>query len=251
MSLTSTVTPYSGSSSSGVADLISACVVGTVAGTVAVARWLGEETEADRAAVDALRTAQRTDRVAGSHRVAPAGLTAARLHLRDPETLVRTAERLGYRVERAAATGDRAGIGLVGQRGERLAIARDRDGGLALVTRDAQRIQRLVRQHSPDRAVEHLRDRGLDVQTAALANGETQIRAREQTPARRGGAADVKAQVRTDGTVHVDVDCVRGSRCETLAGDLADAVGGRVARTDRKAEYFQLPGEPTRTHRRV
>jgi len=80
-----------------------------------------------------------------------------------------------------------------------------------------------------DRAVEHLASRGMTVQMATLTNGEVQVLAREKDASRRGGAATVKTQVRTDGTAWVDVDCIRGNRCENIVSELAQAIGGEVS----------------------
>jgi len=49
------------------------------------------------------------------------------------------------------------------------------------------------------------------------------------------------------GTTWVDVDQVKGNRCEELVRGLAEAVGGKVTSTQPKDAYFQLPGEPART----
>ena len=180
-------------------------------------------------------------------------LTTASLHLRDTESLVRSAEKLGYRVAKPAVSkADDSRILLARATGERLALGRDTSGSLVLQTAGQQeRIQSLMRQHTLDRAVEHLKSRGMTLQTATLANGEVQILAREQRANRRGGAAELKTQIRADGTVLVDVDKVKGGRCEGIVRDLADAVGGEVSRMKKKDSFFQLPGEPAKTKVRI
>jgi len=180
-------------------------------------------------------------------------LTTASLHLRDTESLVRSAEKLGYKVTKPAVSkADDSGILLARATGERLALGRDASGGLIVQTAGQQeRIQSLVRQHTLDRATEHLKSRGMSLQTATLANGEVQILAREQQTNRRGGAAELKTQIRTDGAVLVDVDKVKGGRCEVIVRDLAEAVGGEVSKMKKKDSFFQLPGEPAKAKVRV
>jgi len=86
-----------------------------------------------------------------------------------------------------------------------------------------------VRQHTVNRAVEHLTSKGMGGQTAKLASGKVQILARERDHSRRGGAAEIKAQVHLDGTALVDVDKMRGNRWEEIVRYLALAVGGEVS----------------------
>jgi hypothetical protein len=66
-----------------------------------------------------------------------------------------------------------------------------------------------------------------------------------------GGAAEMRAQVRADGSACVDIDKCRGNRCEVFVSELAQAIGGTVSGTTRKDAYFQLPGEPTKTRVKV
>ena len=51
--------------------------------------------------------------------------------------------------------------------------------------------------------------------------------------------------------VLVDVDKVRGPRCEGIVRDLADAVGGEISKMKKKDSFFQLPGEPAKAKVRV
>jgi hypothetical protein len=229
-----------------------------------VARWLAEETPEDRAALERIKGERRrerlsrrtatTDRAGARHELPP--LKTVALHLRDAQSLLRSAEKLGYRreplVQPSSALTEQPLVLLRGAAGERLAIERNAKGRLVVHTAgDHSRVQALVRQHTVDRAVEHLASRGMTVRAATLANGEVQILAREQDTSRRGGAATVKTQVRTDGTAWVDVDCLRGNRCESVVSELAQAIGGEVSSMAKKDVYFQLPGEPTKTRVRV
>lgn len=267
MSNVSTVSPYSNTSSTGIGEVKGGAAVlaagAAVGAAVAVAQWLAEETIADRATVDKLHAERRQERLStGSPRdletprSEPLRLMSAGLYLRNADSLVRAAEKLGYRmeplVEPKRPLAQQTRLLLKSKRGERLAIEQSREGRLTLhTTRGEERIQQLVRQHTLDRAIDHLRERGMDVRAKQLANGETQILAHEPDRGQRGGAAEVKAQVRTDGTVRVDIDCVKGNRCETIVNELAEAVGGEVTHVRKKEAYFQLPGEPTRIRQQV
>lgn len=282
MSNTSKVTPYDTTSAqstpatgTGVAEscavgaaaaavVAAACIVGMGVGAVALARWLAPETPEDRASLDRLKEERRHERL-GSRTAAtnpgktpaePLRLDTVGLHLRDPESLVRSAEKLGYRMEPLAhlsvPPAGQPPILLRHDSGERLAIGRNAKGRLVVCTAgDRRHIQALVRQHTLDRAVEHLAGKGMSVQTKTLPSGEVRILARERDAGRRDGAAEVKAQVHTDGTAWVDVDCIRGNRCETLVSELAQTIGGEVSSMTKKSAYFQLPGEPAKTRVKV
>ncbi|OPX19394.1 MAG: hypothetical protein BZ151_09530 [Desulfobacca sp. 4484_104] len=280
MSNVSTVTPYHSTSSGpgvgsalagAVIGLAGACVVGAVAGSIVLARWLAEETPAERQARERAQAQRRRERLQSAPRqlagsqapeplARPAGgeapIVSAALHLRQAESLVRSAEKLGYRpeplVQPQASLPQPPYLCLRGPSGERVAIEPRPEGGLLLHTvQQPQRLQTLIRQHTLDQVVSHLQRAGHQVQTTTMTNGETQILAREQNPHLRGGAAEVKAQIATDGTVWVDINRVRGNRCEEIVQGIAQAMGGQVTGMKKKDAYFQMPGEPTRTKMRV
>jgi hypothetical protein len=270
MSNTSTVTPYSASTSSsessGVgAGLAAACVIGAVVGVVSVARWLAQESEEDKEALTKLKKDRGRELLADSANGKIASeksqdelqrITTVDLRMRNPESIVKTAEKLGYRLQSisqpSASLRTESPILLERASGERLAIARNSAGRLAVHTvGERRRIQDLVREHTVERAREHLTAKGMTVQSAQLPNGEVQILAREQAMSGRGGAAEIKAQVRVDGTALVDVDKVQGKRCEEIVQELAQAVGGEVSDMRMKSSYYQLPGEPTKTQVKV
>ncbi|MFC1718147.1 DUF2997 domain-containing protein, partial [Candidatus Poribacteria bacterium] len=69
----------------------------------------------------------------------------------------------------------------------------------------------------------------------------------EQDARLKGGAAEIRAQVHKDGTTHIDIDKVKGNRCQDIVKELASAMGGEVSEMKRKASCFQLPGELART----
>jgi len=257
MSNTSRVTPYESSDSNTLETgigIAAACIGAVAAGTIALARWLAEEAPEDREAVDRLKAEQRRERLEqnatwSSRKIqsVPVRLTTMGLHLQDPGSLVRSAEKIGYRViDQPAPLRKQTRILLTRASGERLAIERNAKGRLVVHTaREQNRIQALVRQHTVDQTIEHLRSRGMDIQTATLSNGEVQILASERAN-QRYGTAQVRTQIHADGNMWIDIDRVRGNRCEEIVAELVQAVGGQVLGMQKKDSYFQSPGEPAK-----
>lgn len=240
MSNVSSVNPYA-------ATATAAAVAASATAVAAAARWLAEETAAERSIRARVRDDMRQDRLKGMRERAKEQLPVitATLHLRDRDSLVRAAESLGYAVDRLGAGSEPTRLRSAS--GERLAIAADTSGRLVLGTQGgAGRIQAVVRQHTVQQAVAHLTARGMSVRAATLANGEVQLLAREERPG-VGGAAEVRAHVHDDGRTTVDVDRLQGTRCQQIVQELATATGGVVEQTAFKPAAYQLPGEPAKT----
>ena len=175
------------------------------------------------------------------------------LRLRDPESLLRSAERLGFSRERPEVADGRQEAPLLLRKptGERLAIGRTAEGALVVHTAgDRRRVANLVRQHSVDQTVAHFRRQGMGVR-AAERPGEVQILARTLGAPGGPASAEVRTEVYADGSLCVDVNDVRGERCRDIVAGLAEAVGGEVIATDCKDAYFESPGEAARTRKRV
>ncbi len=256
MSNVSDVTPYdeeaTGNSPNDVGVHVGAAVGALAVGCASVVCWLIQDSETDKAALSKWKSQHAQTVLDEWKNLPPQSLKTANLHMDRPDTLVRTAVGLGYRTENlslSAGTGN--AVLLHGPQGQRLAIAPNDRGRMTLMSAGGSpEPGELLRQHSLDRALEHLARQGMQVQTVRLATGEVQILAREMTP-KAGGTAEIKAQIRSDGTAWVDVDQIRGRRCEEIVQGLADAVGGKVSKTQKKEAYFQLPGEPAKTRIRV
>ena len=215
MSNVTIVTPY-----------FSKCVRTAASKVVGCARWLLEETAEDKEAVRQLRRERLLERLKPRNT-----LTTVNLHLKDAASLVRSAESLGYKVKRDMA---RSEILLARATGERLAIAQSETGITVSTAGDLQRLQSIVRQHTVDRAVEHLKSRGMKMDLATRRNGDIEIRAHD-------AKAEIKTKVHTDGTVLVDVDKVQGSECVDMVSQLASAVGGKISDMKKKPSFFRLP----------
>lgn len=256
MSNTSSVTPYV------IAPV--AAGVAVVTGVAVLAKWLMEESDEERACRKEQRRAyyeetlsrasvvdRREERSRNTH--APR-LTSVPLHVRDVGSILGSATKLGYRVERQRETGaaaSRQAQFLLRRGSERLAVTLDQ-GCVALHTAGSRRlVHAVVRQHTLDRAVEHLRGRDMDVQVRQRANGEIELAAKERSNRHRDGRAEVRAQVREDGAVRLDVDGIVGSRCKEVRDGFAEAIGGVAGETAYKTAFYTLPGEPTKIDDRV
>lgn len=239
------------------AELVGDCIVELAA----AASWLCQETEKDRKAVTKYREAKRRELLGKSAmnnarfetiREAWPQLKAESLYIKNADTLVLAAKTLGYHLEPLADTKKplrhQPHIFLQKPTGERLAIGFNKDRRIVLATTgDDSRLRHLVRQHTLDRSLDHLQKKGMSVRTATLSTGEVQILAREKTNKRRDGLAEIKAKVRNDGSVLIDVDRLQGNRCHEIVQDFAEAVGGQVTEMKMKTACFQLPGEPAKT----
>jgi hypothetical protein len=263
MSNTSSVTPYESTTTHPVSESTAAQTTATIGacalGIIAIARWLIDETPEERAVMEKIKQERRRQSLIVGNPETLANrpkdslcITTMNLHLGKSDSLVRAAEKLGYRQEKLGQSSTSPSLAnqpilLRNHAGERLAISRNDNGRIAVsTTGDQRRVQKLVRQHTLDRAVEHLTAKGMQVETASLANGEVQIRARAQAT-NQTGTAEVKAQIGGDGQTLIDIDCVVGNRCETIVQDFAQAVGGKVTAMTKKSSYYQLPGEPAKT----
>lgn len=269
MSNTSTVTPYASQNSNNglgaTAGTAAAVCAGAVVGTAAVAiagaaagaygiyklgRWLASEPPLSPEQLAEIREVEQEyqEKMAAMN---ASDLTTLNLHLQDTSTLVNTAAGLGYQVVQAPELSLQdvaAPIFLESNNGKRLAITQNEHGRVDIhAAADRDILHALVGRHTQERVLSHLTEKGMQFETARLKNGEMQILAHESNTGQPGGAAQIKAQVRKDGTTWVDIDRCRDRRCEDIVQQIAAAVGGTVTGTVKKDAWFQLPGEPTKT----
>lgn len=250
MSNTSTVTP--------VAQETSATGRGLLEASVEAIRWLAQDSEAETELRQRIKQERREQLIGSCAKTvdlniggADSAIQSTTLHLRDPETLLRSASSLGFqRVELPMSAVDlprSQPILLSNPDGARVAISRTKQGQIALHTpKGRSTASRIVRKHTVDRTAVYLKSKGMKLRARQLPNGEPQITAEEPRSMGRPDSAKVTTRVRRDGTVDVDIDRCKGNRCEQIVAGLAEAVGGKVTRIERKPAYFQLPGEPTK-----
>ena len=211
-----------------------------IGGTVVFHRWLSNSTPEDIACVENLKDELRRERLLRPGQLAmprDTSITAATLHTRSSEPLRQTAEKLGYRVIRPLSRDSQ--ILLARPSGERLAIGHNDKGQVTVSANKESQVKKLVRCHTVDNAISHLRSKGMSVQAQPLPSGEIQIIGREQR-ASHDGSARVTTNVRSDGSMLIDVDDLNSNRCESIVTELADAVGGNISDVKSKTGH-RLP----------
>jgi hypothetical protein len=201
-------------------------------------RQLAKEEMKCQAAIERYRAERRTGRITTS-RVA--------LNVRTMEPLTRAAESLGYRLDapptRRASVEPPARVSLARSSGEVLVIERSQSGRLiANASGSPEAIHRVVREYVVAEARAHLQAKGMDVRVRHLPTGEIQLEGRERDTSRLDGQASVTAAVGLEGTMRVDVGCLKGQRCEEIVVGLARAVEGDCMEVRRKPEFFQAGG---------
>jgi hypothetical protein len=222
----------------------------------ALVSWLQEELQADNSANENLKRKLRRERLSSIKRSLPLKpertVKSVELHVRDSVHLVRAAEKLGYRTKSLPKLGTSEPILLQNKAGERIALTRNARGSLTLHTAGVHdQIHCLVRQHTLDRTFDFLKRENMKVKAENLSDGQVQILARKQQNGSRHGDAELKVQVRNDGTAWVDVDKVKGNRCEKIVADFAQSIEAQATDSRKKEAYYQLPGEPTKTRARI
>ena len=269
MSNVSTVTPYDSSIATNAGELAdtaqriaSSSAIATDA-IASVCQWLVEATDEDISAKESMEIDRKKDRVAPrqTQRLSRTAskrfqnIVSTGLHLQKPDTLIRTAEKLGYKVESRELLNTlkkkNAITFLRNPSGERLAIQQTQNRTLVHSRTDTLNVQKLVRVHTLNRTLDHLRAKGMTIKTTNLPTGETQILANETHVHGRDGAAEIKAQVSNQGTVLVDIDGLKGNRCERIVKGIAASFGGQITAMDKKSAFFQLPGETTKIKLKV
>lgn len=251
MSNTSEVTPYADSGSSDLgSSLATSAAVGAGAGLVmaggaliACAKFLCEETEQDIQAKAQFKHQRREERLAAAR------MSCVTLYLKDPSSVMEAARSLGYRVVQSPGVNLQTGPAPVFMQdvaGRRLALQPMHDRVAIASNCAGAPVTQVMHLHSVQAVQKHLGTAQWSaLKSRQLADGRVEFEAREASAGREGGAATVKAQVGSDGRVHVDID-VKGNRCEKILGELSKAVGGKATVVKKKPAYWQLPGEPAR-----
>lgn len=268
MSNTSTITPYDNqsaeiqsNSTAGTASIVCAGAVvgvaglalaGTALGAYGVyrmGRWLAVGRQPSSEELKEMKAVELEyqEKLDGQQL---AGMITLNLNQNDPKMLVNSAKKLNYRIvntKEHSLKNASAPILLEKDSGDRLAITINSFGRLSIHTAgDQTLLHNLISRHTQDKVQDFLIAKGMQYETARLSNGEIQILAREADAGHVGEAAEIKAQVRSDGTTIVDIEKCRGPRCQDIVDQLANATGCRVTGTTKKGAWFQLPGEPTK-----
>jgi len=238
MSNTTSVSPYDTQSETTTSVLagVATIAVAGIAGTAAVINWLAEQTQEQKAAIAASRDGDRKRQVMAALRVTSVGL-----NLRDSGSLVASAKVLGCLPVGPA----RSGVTLLqNATGQRLVVEAAPSGKAVLHAASGRpSIETVVRQHTLDQVRRHFMERGMGMRMARTGAAEVEVTGSEQSSRHGDGQAVVNARVSRDGTLLIDVDQVKGPRCERIVAGLLEAVGGEVTEVRRKHSYFEIPGE--------
>lgn len=242
MSNTASVTPYmdSGAAASGDVDFAEH----------AGARLLSRSA-ADRVIDERLAESRRVDRLS---------CNAVSLVSGELAPLIRAATELGYvpvkiagRVASMRSTGTRVGpdgaVQLVNAQGDRLSMLPTGPS----VRLEGSGSQAVVRQRTLMAVSRHLQQLSGGHAIARRApDGSLHLTASELPARHGGGEARVAIVVDAAGNLTVDIDKVRGRRCENLLHGITTAIDGKVISKKIKPSYYDAePGESARPRTRI
>lgn len=200
-------------------------------------------TDAERAVVDGHADAKRQEQL----------MTArVSLHHGDAAALLNAAKSLGFVPVNAPRLGCDPGTSmeLRNVKGECIALQQVGSRIDLISANGLGVIHGLVRRNTLDLAQKHLQAlSGGRVVIRQLANGEVELQAGEMARGQQDGAALVTARVDATGTAKLDIENVRGARCEQVLAGFAKAVGGSARNKKLKPAYYKDPagpGEPAR-----
>ena len=245
MSNTSTVTPYE--SDNGSETTTSAAITD-------IFSWLGD-TDEDRAIdqqAKQARNRQLYKDVARARTISAPPVVSIELHMKTADSLMRCVGNAGYKVVQEVQRLHTDILIIQSPKGDRVAVEQMHHGGVRLYAAHSKaKIDEIMRRHTVERAIEHLAGSGLLVTRKDLPNGEVQLLARKSGPLselpKRGsspeGNEELHAQIHRDGSTVLDVVDVKGPRCEEIAKNFAAATSGQITCTNRKGDYYCLPGE--------
>jgi hypothetical protein len=258
MSNTSVVTPYAPPSPPppDVAESVKK-------GLAAMLNWLTEISDEERNALDKLKESKRKERLTltdvrclDKPRSSCQPLASSvSLHLKDVSSLMEAATKQGYQKVHATKEGlmsEKRIILLQDASKHRIAIQQQSNGQLTLhASGDANRLKSLVRQHTRDRTLAHLKARGMEIETSLNNRGEVELVATESRALHGDGKAEVRARITDEGQINLDVSRVQGRRCQEITESLAEAVHGEISQDEKKEFYWRLPGSLNRAKQRV
>lgn len=213
MSTTVVISPVAASGVAGSAVLPLALVVGT--GLWAAARAMAAQDEVCAKLLAKSREDLRRERLA-----------SIELRTADIERLTRSALEARFQ----ATPLPRGGVRLVGGSGHPVWAART-PNGIQLIGGETS-LRCLLVANTASRVAEHLRSRGLQVETGRTRTGEITL------VGKGVGAQAVEITVEASGEAQVDLGGFRGKECEQVVRDLATAIEGTITRFCPKPEYY-------------
>lgn len=174
--------------------------------------------------------------------------TAVRLHITDMASIVRAATSLGYSVVPPILPtlgAGRSAVLMQNGSGQRMAI-QTTNGHVVLAGTVLPVIHAVMRERTVQAVRQHLNTKWVGVTSRTLANGVLEIGARAVQAPAGSGPATLSVRIDADGRSRLDIEQVKGNRCDQIVKEFAAATGGKATVVKKKSAYFQMPGEPTR-----
>jgi hypothetical protein len=240
MSNTAEVTPYVEDETSSSTTTGRSSAAGALAGVFS-------RSVADQQADAAWRERRRAERLSGTR------LTVLGTSL---TPLVQAATELGFRpVDVSGAVAGRLPvdrIALVNAKGQHIELRTQANAVDLIGSAPTAALQAIVRQRTLRAVEQHLRSiSGGNVQMSKRSDGSVELKARETPSQRPDGDANVSVVVKTSGELHVDIDNIRGTRCESVLDGIAKAAGGRSRNKKIKPSYYEEDSSTTSTLRQL
>lgn len=230
----------------GAVGFVAGAAVSVAVGTVKLAATCLMLDEKQKAALARRKEEERKER-ARLKKLDKLELTVIPLKLSAPDTLVKSAANLGFRLQSLempkAALHSQPSITLAKPSGETLTIKRGATGRLVLEApkNSVTTVQDVVKRHTVDQAIKHLKKQCKSVQVKKGQNGDYIIVGQEGNHGQKGGSARITTHVLKNGVATVDVSNIKGKRCDEIINGLTRAIGGECVKSRKKSEYFQVP----------
>lgn len=232
----------------GAVSFAAGAAVSVAVGTVKLAATCLMLDEKQKAALARRKEEERKER-AKINKTEKLELTIVTLKLRTPDALVKSATNLGFKLQSLeipkVPLHSQPSITLAKPSGETLTIKRGTTGRLILETpkNTVSTVQDVVKRHTVDQAIKHLKKQCKSVQVKKGRNGGYIIVGQEGNHGQKGGAAKITTHVSKNGVATVDVSNIKGKCCDEIINGLARAIGGECVKSKKKSEYFQPPVE--------
>lgn len=203
----------------------------TTATTTATGPSFFDVTEDDLAASVAHQATVQRERLQCCHRV---DLVSS-----DTTGILQAARQLGYAQVPLMNTqpGHERRIELRGSSGERVLVELHHNRVSLLGNRSQQDLEAIVKQRTVDAVTRHLSSIAGNQITTHERNGVLEFIATEAT-GKADGRATITAVVDAKGAVALDIEGLRGARCESLLDATVHAMGARVTQKKLKPAYF-------------
>ena len=151
------------------------------------------------------------------------------------------AETMGYKASLATASK----IELTNASGHLVRLTKTSSGKVEIASpkTDLTAVHAIVQQYTASNVVNHMNARGMNVAVKRTPHGEIAIEA--IAPDKK---ILVKTDIRKDGIAVIDVEGIKGQKCQEIITDISLAMGGSQIDTARKNDYFITVEEEENIH---